>query len=123
MGPSAKWSTAAETEPVERHYFVNSSYRQELEMVSGQTNRFERTYGSNGSVELEVHARMAEGWSLKFLPTLGRSRTVGIPNGSRTDLSPIPECSKMLGVPIEPADKITSLRAVKVCVFDPSRKR
>ena len=65
-------------------------------------------------VEFTDHAARTIGWSVAFWPTLGRSKTEGIPRAVNVILSPIPEFIKMAGVPIGPAERITSLAALAV---------
>jgi hypothetical protein len=65
-------------------------------------------------VEFTDHAVKIIGWSVAFCPTLGRSKTEGIPRAVNVFLSPIPEFIKMVGVPIGPAERIISLTALAV---------
>jgi hypothetical protein len=63
-------------------------------------------------VEFTVHPRPKMGCSDPFLPTLGRSSTVRIFNGFKSRASPTPECSKIDGVPTEPAESTISFLAL-----------
>jgi hypothetical protein len=53
-------------------------------------------------------------WTLtvRFFPTLGSSWRGVIPTALSSVLLPIPECKRMVGVMMEPAERITSLAAV-----------
>ena len=79
------------------------------------------TYFAQGSVSpvmLRLTPTAKTGCSVRFFPTLGRSRMEGIPTFSSAFLSPIPEWSKICGVPILPPARITSFVAVKVFLGD-----
>jgi len=71
---------------------------------------------TNPAVLLDVvdHVGETDAWSWRFLPTAGRFNVELMPRAFRATLSPIPEWRRTCGVPIEPADKITSFLAVKV---------
>jgi hypothetical protein len=66
------------------------------------------------SVEFANQLFDVTGWSEKFCPTEGRSRTLGIPRLSRTVSLPIPELRRICGVPTLPAESMISLEAVTV---------
>jgi len=79
------------------------------------------TYFAQGSVSpvmLRSTPTSKTGCSVRFLPTLGRSRTDGIPTFLSSFLSPTPEWSKMCGVPMLPAARMTSFVAVNVFLGD-----
>jgi hypothetical protein len=66
------------------------------------------------SLPLTAHVALKTGWSDALPPTLGRSNNVGSPSLRSMVALPTPECCKIDGVPIAPAERIISLRAVTV---------
>lgn len=57
-----------------------------------------------------------------FRPTLGLLRMTGISRAFKSLTSPIPELRRICGEPIDPADRITSLEAVKTVMADGSSR-
>lgn len=53
-------------------------------------------------------------WSDKFLPTPGKSTRGLIPTVSSSVAFPIPELKRTIGVPTEPAERMSSLDAVRL---------
>jgi hypothetical protein len=63
-------------------------------------------------LELTVYAIPPEGWSVRFFPTLGRFIKVGMLMLERKSRSPMPEFSRIWGVLMAPAERMTSFVAV-----------
>lgn len=53
-------------------------------------------------------------WSVRLLPTPGRSATTGMPREVRRDAGPTPDTMRSWGDWKAPAESMTSLRAVRV---------
>lgn len=90
-----------------------------LELRLAHMNRlyYRLTYLANGStslVMLRVKVGLKIGCSVKFLPTLGRLRTDEMLSAANSVLFPIPEWRRICGVPIDPAERMTSFLAVSV---------
>lgn len=65
-------------------------------------------------VEFTRHIIADIGCSVRFFPTDGRLRVGVIPRDPRVLASPIPECMRMVGELIDPADKMTSFFAFRI---------
>jgi hypothetical protein len=65
-------------------------------------------------VELTDHPALINDCSVAFWPTLGRSKTDGMPRAVNDFRSPTPECISIFGVPTDPAERIISLVALAV---------
>ena len=66
---------------------------------------------SKVSVECTAHCVIMSGWSEAFCPTLGRSRTVGMPRALSVEWAPIPEFMRICGLPIAPPERTISFAA------------
>jgi hypothetical protein len=67
---------------------------------------------SNVPLELTSQDGRTTGWSVRFCPTEGRWATGVMPRADKLGASPIPESSRICGVPMLPAERITSFLAI-----------